>query len=79
VFNPALQGARFDPAGQYVRRWVPEIARLPDAALHAPWEARPVELAAAGVTLGRNYPEPLVDHATARQRALWAFEQIRKR
>jgi deoxyribodipyrimidine photo-lyase len=79
VFNPALQGARFDPAGQYVRRWVPEIARLPDAALHAPWEARPVDLAAAGVALGRDYPEPLVDHATARQRALWAFEQIRKR
>jgi deoxyribodipyrimidine photo-lyase len=79
VFNPALQGAKFDPSGAYVRRWVPELARLPDAALHAPWEARPVDLAAAGIVLGRDYPAPLVDHARARQRALWAFEQIRKR
>jgi len=79
VFNPALQGARFDPAGQYVRRWVPELAALADGDVHAPWAARPVDLAAAGFVLGRDYPAPLVDHAAARQRALWAFEQIRKR
>ena len=79
VFNPALQGAKFDPAGHYVRRWVPELARLPDNVLHAPWEAAAGRLAAAGVTLGTSYPAPMVDHASARQRALQSFEQIRKR
>jgi deoxyribodipyrimidine photo-lyase len=79
VFNPSLQGAKFDPDGAYVRHWVPELARLPAALLHAPWEARPVDLAAAGVVLGRDYPAPMVDHAQARHRALWAYEQIRKR
>ncbi len=79
VFNPALQGAKFDPAGHYVRRWVPELARLPDDVLHAPWEAAAGRLAAAGVTLGTSYPAPMVDHASARQRALQSFEQIRKR
>ena len=78
VFNPSLQGAKFDPAGSYVRHWVPELARLPDACLHAPWEARPVDLAAARVRLGHDYPAPLVDHAVARQRALLAYEQLRK-
>ena len=77
VFNPTLQGAKFDPAGDYVRRWLPELAALPDDLLHAPWDADAGRLAAAGVTLGRNYPAPIVDHASARQRALWAFEQIR--
>jgi len=79
VFNPALQGAKFDPAGDYVRRWLPELAGLPDELLHAPWDADPGRLAAAGITLGRDYPAPIVDHASARQRALWAFEQIRQR
>jgi len=78
VFNPVLQGARFDPDGRYVRRWVPELARLPDTALHAPWEARPAELAAAGVELGRSYPAPMLDHAQARERALAAFARIKK-
>ncbi len=78
VFNPALQGARFDPDGSYVRRWIPELAGLPAPLVHAPWEARPVDLAAAGVTLGGSYPAPLVDHGAARLRALLAFEQIRR-
>jgi deoxyribodipyrimidine photo-lyase len=77
VFNPALQGAKFDADGAYVRRWVPELRGLPTARLHAPWLARPIELAAAGVELGRSYPPPLVDHAFARQRALRAFQEIR--
>lgn len=77
VFNPALQGAKFDPDGSYVRSWVPELSGLPAPLVHAPWEARPVDLAAAGVTLGGNYPAPLVDHGAARQRALLAFEEIR--
>lgn len=79
VFNPTLQGAKFDPDGDYVRRWVPELAGLPDAAIHAPWEARPIELADAGIRLGHDYPLPIVDHAVARKRALDAFQQIKKR
>jgi deoxyribodipyrimidine photo-lyase len=76
VFNPMLQGAKFDPDGAYVRRWVPELARLPDAHLHAPWEAPADVLAEAGVTLGRHYPAPIVDHKAARDRALAAFKGL---
>jgi deoxyribodipyrimidine photo-lyase len=78
VFNPSLQGAKFDPDGAYVRRWVPEIGKLPNPLLHSPWEAQPIELAAAGIELGRTYPAPIVDHGAARQRALAAFQRIRK-
>jgi deoxyribodipyrimidine photo-lyase len=78
IFNPSLQAAKFDPDGAYVRRWLPELARLPDALIHAPWTARPIDLADAGVTLGRTYPRPIVDHAGARQRALAAFAMIKK-
>jgi deoxyribodipyrimidine photo-lyase len=79
VFNPSLQGMRFDPQGHYVRRWVPELARLPDALLHSPWQARPVDLAAAAVRLGEDYPRPLIEHRAARARALAAFALIRRR
>jgi deoxyribodipyrimidine photo-lyase len=77
IFAPVRQGQRFDGEGTYVRRWVPELAGLPDAHLHAPWEAPPALLAAAGVTLGGNYPRPMVDHATARAAALAAFQAMR--
>ena len=77
IFNPVTQGETFDPDGAYVRRFVPEIAALPDRYIHRPWEAPPLELAAAGVSLGRDYPEPIVDHAEARRRALAAFEEMR--
>lgn len=77
VFNPVLQGEKFDTAGVYVRRWVPEIAALPDAWLHKPWEAPGAELSKAGLVLGKNYPAPIVDHKTARARALAAFKEIR--
>ncbi|GIX08434.1 deoxyribodipyrimidine photo-lyase [Elioraea sp.] len=76
IFNPVLQGRKFDPEGAYVRRWVPELAHLPAAHIHAPWEAPPVALHDAGVTLGRSYPHPIVDHAAARARALAALESI---
>jgi deoxyribodipyrimidine photo-lyase len=66
VFNPVTQGQRFDPTGAYVRRWIPELARLPDKYLHAPWSAPPDTLRAAGIVLGRDYPCPIVDHADAR-------------
>jgi hypothetical protein len=70
IFNPVTQGRKFDPLGDYVRRWVPELARVPAAFLHAPWEAKPDVLADAGVLLGRDYPAPIVDHADARARFL---------
>ncbi len=78
VFNPVLQGRKFDPEGHYVRRWVPEIAKLPDAHLHSPWEAPDLVLAGAGVRLGRDYPRPVVLPEEGRARALAAFATLRK-
>lgn len=77
VFNPILQGEKFDPDGAYVSKWVPELARLPATLIHQPWDATPMELAAAGVTLGKTYPEPIVDHKSARARALAAYAKTR--
>jgi len=77
VFNPITQSRRFDPGGEFVRRWLPELADLDPRLVHAPWEAGPLELAAAGVRLGPDYPEPIVDHAAARDRALSAYRQAR--
>lgn len=76
IFNPVAQGERFDPQGAYVRRWVPELARLPDRWIHAPWTAPPPVLAGAEVALGRDYPKPMVDHADARERALDALKTL---
>jgi len=73
VFNPVLQGRRFDPDGAYVRRWIPELRRVPGAAVHEPWALDAAEQAAAGVRIGLDYPAPIVDHAAARQRALDVF------
>ncbi|MGA2127691.1 MAG: deoxyribodipyrimidine photo-lyase [Xanthobacteraceae bacterium] len=77
IFNPVLQGQRFDPDGDYVRRFVPEIAGLPAAVIHRPWQASETVLADAGVRLDQSYPRPLVEHAAARRRALQAFERSR--
>lgn len=77
IFNPVLQGEKFDPDGDYVRRYVPEIAKLPNDLLHKPWEATPLELASAGATLGKTYPEPIVDHKMARERALAALKKTK--
>jgi deoxyribodipyrimidine photo-lyase len=76
IFNPVLQGEKFDPDGAYVRRYVPELARLPAAVIHRPWEASPLILREAGVSLGRNYPAPIVEHGAARARALAALATI---
>jgi deoxyribodipyrimidine photo-lyase len=70
VFNPVTQGMRWDPSGRYVRRWVPELARLPDAYVHAPWMAPASVLRDAGIVLGRDYPRPIVEHQEARRRFL---------
>lgn len=79
VFNPTKQGETFDPQGAYVRRWCPEIAKLPDAWLHRPWEAPEQVLSKAGIVLGKHYPEPIVQHAIAREVALEAFAKIKQR
>lgn len=77
VFNPVSQGEKYDPEGAYVRRWVPELAKLPAAWIHRPWEAPLEVLAAAGVRLGTDYPRPVVSHAIAREVALEAYARLR--
>jgi len=70
VFNPTLQGEKFDPNGDYVRRYVPELRHLPAEFIHRPSEAPSNVLETAGIILGKSYPEPIVDHAMARDRFL---------
>ncbi len=77
IFNPITQGEKFDPDGVYVRRWIPELAKLPNDVLHQPWTASEGRLKAAGVTLGRTYPRPIVDHPAARTRALDAYAVVK--
>ena len=77
IFNPIAQGQRFDPNGAYVRRWCPELAELDTRFIHAPWEASPMELAAAGITLGETYPHPMVNHGEARAAALEGYRGIK--
>ena len=79
IFNPMLQGEKFDPKGDYVRRWVPELAELPDKHIHTPWEAPSEVLEAAGVTLGDTYPHPIIEHKAGRQRALDALSLNKER
>jgi deoxyribodipyrimidine photo-lyase len=76
IFNPTAQGEKFDPDGAYVRRYVPELAKLPSKWIHRPWAAPTDVLATAGVRLGREYPQPMVDHGEARARALKAYAQL---
>lgn len=76
IFNPILQGEKFDGDGAYIARYVPELAGLPPRFIHKPWTAPASILASAGVRLGRNYPAPIVDHDQARQHALAAFQAL---
>jgi len=77
IFNPIMQGKKFDPDGVYVRRWVPELSKLSPAWIHAPWEAPPSVLQEANVELGQTYPLPIVKHEEARSRALEAYQQFK--
>lgn len=78
IFNPIIQGEKFDADGTYVRRWVPEIASVPDKFIHKPWEANDEVLQNAGVSLGETYPHPIVDHKVAREKALAALASIKQ-
>lgn len=77
IFNPIIQGEKFDPNGDYVRKYVPELAKLDAKIIHKPWTGTPTQLKAAGVRLGTTYPEPVVDHNVARERALAAFAKLK--
>jgi deoxyribodipyrimidine photo-lyase len=77
IFNPVLQGEKFDASGDYVRRWCPELGKLPDNFVHRPWETPAEVLRKANVRLGETYPRPIVDHAKARDAALAALKQTR--
>jgi len=78
IFNPILQGTKFDPDGSYTRRYVPELSALPDRYLHNPWDCPEEILKISGVELGTTYPRPIIDHAAGRNRALAAFQTLGK-
>lgn len=79
IFNPVTQGEKFDPEGNYVRRFVPELKDVPARYIHQPWEAPAEVLAQAGVELGKTYPRPIVDHQEARERALGAYAAVKSK
>ena len=78
IFNPVLQGIKFDPNGDFIRRWIPELNAVPTEWIHAPWEMPLDEQRRAGCMIGDQYPAPIVDHAWARQRVLEAYGQAKK-
>ena len=77
VFNPTLQSERFDADGEYIRKFVPELANLPNKYIHAPWKAPDAVLQGVGVEIGKDYPAPIVDHKFARNRALTAYKSLK--
>jgi deoxyribodipyrimidine photo-lyase len=78
IFNPVTQSRKFDPDGAFILRYLPQLAGLPPATLHAPWTARPVDLQAANLALGRDYPLPVVDHAAAREATLRRYAVVKQ-
>jgi deoxyribodipyrimidine photo-lyase len=78
IFNPISQSEKFDPQGKFIRRYLPQLGRLPDKAIHAPWLAKPIELQAVGITLGTDYPHPVVQHDQARAKTLARYAVIKK-
>jgi deoxyribodipyrimidine photo-lyase len=78
IFNPVTQSQKFDAEGHFIRRYLPQLAKLPNDLIHTPWRASPVELAAAGLELGRDYPLPLIDHALAREKTLERYAAAQK-
>ena len=78
IFNPIIQGEKFDPDGSYVRKYCPELTRVPNAYIHKPWEMPELELAEAGITLGKDYPNPVISHQAGREKALAAYAQFKE-
>lgn len=78
IFNPVTQSEKFDPDGKFIRRYVPELARVPERFIHAPWKMGRLEQEALGVVIGRDYPAPLVDHAAAREKTLARYAVVKK-
>ena len=74
IFNPIIQGEKFDSDGAYVKTYLPELAKVPAKFIHRPWEMTDLELAACGIRLGQNYPRPIIEHKKGRARALEAFQ-----
>jgi len=77
IFNPVNQSEKFDPDGRFIRRYLPQLAALPDKLIHAPWLACPLDLLSAGIELGRDYPRPVVDHAAAREATLRRYAVVK--
>jgi deoxyribodipyrimidine photo-lyase len=77
IFNPTSQSEKFEPQGKFIRRYLPQLAKLSDKAIHAPWLARPIELLDAGVTLGGTYPQPIVMHDEARLKTLARYAVVK--
>jgi deoxyribodipyrimidine photo-lyase len=77
IFNPVTQSEKFDGEGKFIRRYLPQLAQLPDKLIHAPWAARPIDLQTSGVTLGVNYPHPIVNHDEARNKTLTRFGVVK--
>lgn len=78
IFNPVTQSEKFDPQGKFIKRYLPQLAGLQGADIHAPWDAKPLALHAAGVTLGKDYPLPVVNHAEAREKTLARYAVVKK-
>ena len=78
IFNPVTQSEKFDPEGRFIRRYIPELAKVPDKYLHAPWTLPRREQEALGVIIGRDYPAPIVDHAAAREKTLARYSVVKK-
>jgi deoxyribodipyrimidine photo-lyase len=77
IFNPITQSERFDPKGKFIRRYIPELSKLPDKFIHAPWTLPPLEAQTTNFVVGRDYPAPIVDHAVQREQALAMYKKIR--
>jgi deoxyribodipyrimidine photo-lyase type I len=76
VFNPTSQAERYDPEGEYIRKWVPELEDVPDEHIHEPWKMNKLQQQDCGVKIGKDYPEPIVDHNEKRKEAIEKFEKL---
>jgi deoxyribodipyrimidine photo-lyase len=78
IFNPTSQSEKFDSEGKFIRKYLPQLSKLPNAALHEPWNAKPIDLQSAGVSLGVNYPYPIINHTQAREKTLLRYAVVKK-